>query len=234
VAKDAFSRGYGYRVGRNEDEFAPPGRPVTLFYFPSPRNLNRGSYELTRQACVADAELRLKQLMLLGLEGDATAYRALLSDLSGRLRAYYRKRLGSGVADAEDLVQETLIALHNRRASFDRAQPFTAWVYAIARYKLVDHLRRARVRVAESVEDCEALFAVDDVEQAASSRDVERLLGTLPAATREAIRLTRIEGHSIEEVSERTGKSVTAIKVSIHRGLLRLSGKQGQKSDAND
>jgi RNA polymerase sigma-70 factor (ECF subfamily) len=183
---------------------------------------------------VPEAESRLKQLMLLSLDGDAAAYRALLAELSTRLSAYYRRRLTGSSADAEDLVQETLIAMHERRISFDRSQPLTAWVYAIARYKLIDHLRRRRIHATVSVDDCAELFAPDEVEQAAASRDVAQLLSTLPEATRAAIRLTKIEGHSIEEAAERTGKSATATKVSIHRGLMRLAQWRGSKADADE
>jgi RNA polymerase sigma-70 factor (ECF subfamily) len=85
--------------------------------------------------------------------------------LSVRLRAYYRNRLGAGCSDAEDLVQETLIAIHARRATFDRARLFTPWAYAMARSKLVDYLRRSRVRAAVSMDDCEEFFAMDETEQ---------------------------------------------------------------------
>jgi RNA polymerase sigma-70 factor (ECF subfamily) len=172
--------------------------------------------------------------MLSSLSGDAAAYSLLLSDLSARLRTYYRRRLGDGASDAEDLVQETLIAMHERRISFDRTQPLTAWVYAIARYKLVDHLRRRRVRMALPVDECEELFAPDDVEQTSASRDLDRLLSTLPGPVSEAIRLTKIEGLSIEEAALRTGKSATATKVSIHRGLLRLTQRLSGKVDADE
>jgi RNA polymerase sigma-70 factor (ECF subfamily) len=172
--------------------------------------------------------------MLLSLGGDAAAYRTLLADLSARLRTYYRRRLGDNAADAEDLVQETLIAMHERRISFDRTQPLTAWVYAIARYKLIDHLRRRRIQAVVSVDDCAELFAPDEIEQAAAARDVARLLSTLPEATSAAIRLTKLEGRSIEEAAERTGKSATATKVSIHRGLLRLTQWRGGKADADE
>ena len=181
-----------------------------------------------------EAEPRLKQLMLASLGGDAAAYRTLLAELSARLRAYYRRRLGAHSSDAEDLVQETLIAMHERRISFDRTQPVTAWVYAIARYKLIDHLRRRRIRSAVSVDECAELFAPDEIEQSSASRDVAQLLSTLPEATSEAIRLTKLEGHSIEEAAERTGKSATATKVSIHRGLLRLTQWRGGKADADE
>jgi RNA polymerase sigma-70 factor (ECF subfamily) len=183
---------------------------------------------------VPEAESRLKSLMLLSLSGDGTAYRELLILLSERLRAYYRRRLGEGSSDAEDLVQETLMAIHTRRASFDRTQLFTPWAYAMARYKLVDYLRRTRVRIAVCVDDCEDLFAADETEPAAAARDVDRLLSRLPRAMSNAIRLTRIEGHSINETAERTGKSPAATKVSIHRGLLRLSQFQVEELDADD
>jgi RNA polymerase sigma-70 factor (ECF subfamily) len=183
---------------------------------------------------VLDAESRLKSLMLASLEGDARAYRDLLQAVSVRLRAYYRKRLGPDYLDIEDLVQETLIAIHTRRATFDRSQPFTAWAYAMARYKLIDHLRRMRVRTAIPVDDCDELFAADETEQAAAAQDVQRLLSGLPEPVGEAIRLTRLEGLSIEEAAARTGKSPTATKVAIHRALLRLTAKRGTQSDADE
>ena len=81
--------------------------------------------------------------MLRSLAGDGKAYGILLRRLNCYLRAYYSRRLGSGrAADAEDLLQETLIAMHARRSSYDTTRPFTAWVHAIARYKLIDHFRR--------------------------------------------------------------------------------------------
>jgi len=183
---------------------------------------------------VPEVESRLKNLMLLSLGGDGAAYRGLLLELSERLRGYYRRRLGEGCSDAEDLVQETLMAIHTRRATFDRTQLFTPWAYAVARYKLVDYLRRSRVRASVSLGDCEELFASDETEQAAASRDVDHLLSRLPSGTSDAIRLTRIEGHSIEAAAERLGKSAAAIKVSIHRGLLRLSKLRGKEFDADD
>ena len=83
--------------------------------------------------------------MLAGLQGDAASYRLLLTQLSGHLRAYYKGRLariGRGATEAEDLTQEALMAIHTRRHTYDPAEPLTPWVHAIARYKLIDHLRR--------------------------------------------------------------------------------------------
>ncbi|MGZ9073533.1 MAG: sigma-70 family RNA polymerase sigma factor, partial [Rhodoplanes sp.] len=99
------------------------------------------------------SEPEFKALMTASLAGDAAAHRALLGHLSGRLRAYYKGRLariGRGATEAEDLVQEALIAIHTGRHTYDPAEPFTPWMQAIARYKLVDHLRRTRVSLAEA------------------------------------------------------------------------------------
>src|SRR5260370_7105825 len=93
---------------------------------------------------VVSREAGLRALMLAGLDGDGLAHKTLLERLSGHLRAYFKGKLpraGQGSADAEDLVQETLIAIHTRRHIYDRSQLLTPWGYAIARYKLHRHLR---------------------------------------------------------------------------------------------
>src|SRR3546814_17944606 len=84
--------------------------------------------------------------MVAGLAGNAEAYHQLLEAVAQRLRVYFTRRAGADCADLEDLVQETLIAIHRKRASYDRTLPFTAWLHAIARYKLIDHLRQPGVR----------------------------------------------------------------------------------------
>lgn len=171
---------------------------------------------------VFHAEARLQALMLASLEGDAKAYRELLQELSVYLRAYYRRRLPAGGLDVEDLVQETLIAVDSRRASYDATQPFTPWVFAIARYRLVDLLRCARVRAAVPLDDLENLFSTGAYEKASAEMDVERMLSLLPGKQRDAIRMTQLQGRSIDEAAQLTGQSQSAIKVGIHRGLKRL------------
>ncbi len=86
----------------------------------------------------------LRELMVAGLGGDATAHAALLGVLVPLLRGFYRRRASGSDDDIEDLVQETLIAVHVRRATYDPCRAFTAWLFAIARYKMIDHFRRNR------------------------------------------------------------------------------------------
>ena len=172
------------------------------------------------------AEAQYRDWMLAGLAGDAASYRRLLAALTAHLRAYYLRRVGA--ATAEDLVQETLIAIHSRRATYDPAQPFTAWVYGIARYKLIDEFRRARRRPSVSLDDAGDLFAADDSEALAARRDVEKLLARLPEAKRRLVRAVKLDGASIAEVAAQTGLSETAVKVGVHRAVKALGEEIGE------
>ena len=168
-----------------------------------------------------EIEPRLRGLMLAGLAGEAGPYRRLLDDLSGLLRAYYARRTPSGI-DAEDLVQETLIAVHTRRATYDAGQPFTAWAYAIARYKLIDALRRSRLHLRAPTEEADALFVKPDAEAAMAARDLEQVMSKLAPRTQALIRDVKITGLSTREAAEKHGMTESAVKVAVHRGLKAL------------
>lgn len=165
--------------------------------------------------------------MMRSLDGDASAHRELLRALAQLSRGYFVRRLAGDTAAAEDLVQETLIAVHTRRAGFDRSRPFTPWAYAIARHKLVDHLRRRAANPAVPLGEAEPALQADAASVAAAG-DLERLLRTLPSKQRRSIELAKIEGLSLAETAQRTGLSVAAVKVSIHRGLKALSASVRQ------
>lgn len=181
-----------------------------------------------------ETERELKALMLLGLDGDAVAQGRLLSELSTLLKNFFARRLGRDDGDVEDLVQDCLIAVHVKRETFDRSGPFTPWAYAIARYKLIDHYRRKRIRSWSPLDEASELFAPDWTDDAMHARDVNRLLDGLPAKQREAIRRTRIEGLSTEEAATATGMSPSLVKVSVHRGLKALMAKVGKGGEDAD
>ena len=171
-------------------------------------------------------EQRLRGLMLAALDGDANAYRQLLSELTRYLRPWFARRLSPAhVSHAEDLVQETLLAIHTRRMTYDRTRPFTAWLHAVAHHKFVDHVRRHAIRATVPLDDDAPIFAVDDSAQVADRSDVEAVLATVSPRTADLIRQTRIEGASVAEAAARHGMTETAAKVSIHRGLKALIGR---------
>lgn len=173
------------------------------------------------------SEARLKDLLLLGLAGDAEAYRTFLRDLTARLRAFLRKRLAGLPEEVEDLLQETLLAIHNQRHTYDPDQPLTPWIHAIAKYKIIDLLRhRARQELHNDPLDEESEFLVgSDGEAAEARRDLEKLLERLPARQRLPIEHVKLQGLSVIEAAARTGMSVAAVKVGIHRGLKALAAQ---------
>ncbi len=176
-------------------------------------------------------ETDLRLLMIDGLAGDAAAYRRLLDQLSRYLRRYFVRRLGGDrMADAEDLVQETLAGLHQKRATYDPGQPFTAWVHAIARYKMIDHFRRRKIRIHVPINDAQDLFEPDRSEAALARIDIERMLDGLPAHSRAILKEVRLDGRDISDVARDRGLTESAIRVSIHRSLKTLS-ERFQKRD---
>ena len=122
-------------------------------------------------------------------------------------------------------MQETLLAVHNQRHTYESGQPLTAWVHAIARYKLVDLLRRRAGREAmnDPLDDELAVFASSDTEAADARRDLAKLLERLPERQRLPIQYMKLEGMSVIEAARATGMSESAVKVGVHRGLKALA-----------
>ena len=187
---------------------------------------------------MAASEAELRELMLAGLNGGSAAHRIFLEQVSRLLRGYYKRRLssnGKGASEAEDLVQEALMAIHTRRHTYDRDQPLMPWLYAIARYKLVDYLRKAAPSFANvPLEDAAAVLAPDDQSSVESAYDLRRLLAQLPEKMRRAIECVKLDGLSVAEAAKRCGMSEAAVKVNVHRGLRALASSMQRRGEHED
>lgn len=172
-----------------------------------------------------DLERQLRPLWLSAQAGDESAYRKALQLRAARLRGYLSLRLSTSVHDVEDLAQKTLLALHLQRGTYDNTVPAKAWLYGIARHKLIDQLRRRgrREQMFEALDDLpDALGPVCTVD-ATASRDLGLLLKTLPAVQMQAILDRKLEGLSVADAARRGGVFESALKVRVHRGLKRLA-----------
>lgn len=180
---------------------------------------------MKREAGLTDFESDIRPLWTLAQAGDDGAYRQALELMARRLRGYFRRRMANLPDDVEDLVQETLLAVHLQRGTYDPSFPVSAWFTAIARHKLIDLWRRRgrREDLHDEYEDVDEVWLAASTEESHASRDLEKLIQVLPAAQRQAIELTKLEGLSVAEASARTGISGSAIKVQVHRGLKRLT-----------
>ncbi len=166
-------------------------------------------------------------LMAAAQSGDAAVYRRLLTEVGAWLQRYYTRRLPPGAVD--DAVQDTLLAIHQKRHTYDPARPFEPWLMAVARHKWIDRLRAMKSARTEPL-DRETPVA-DHGDAVTSAWTLESLLRTLKPAQSDVIRLVKLQGHSIEEAAARTGQSVSLVKVNIHRGLGRLASMVRRQSD---
>ncbi|BBV97623.1 MULTISPECIES: sigma-70 family RNA polymerase sigma factor [Pseudomonas] len=190
----------------------------------------------TSQQALIAREARLQALLLQGLTGDAVAYRAFLAALAVHVRGFLLRRLAQRPGEVEDLLQEVLLAVHNARHTYQAQQPLTAWVQAIACYKLADHYRSYARHDAlhDGLEDDSDLFTASEEEAAQATRDLGKLLAQLPPRQRLPIVHVKLEGLSVEETARMTGLSASAVKVDIHRGLKALAKLIGGKGDDED
>lgn len=178
-------------------------------------------------------EAKLHTLMVAGMGGHSGAYQTLLSLCAERLRSYFGRRLAGREFDVEDLVQETLIAVHRKRATYDQSLPFTAWLHGIARYRLIDFLRRDKRAVEVPIDEGFEGEESDAFAATLAQVDLDKLLTELTPNQVAALRLTRIEGYSVRETAEMTGQSEPAVKVNVHRGLGRLMARIKGNDDAD-
>ena len=161
----------------------------------------------------------LSRLAELAQRGDKAAYRQFLDICTAWLRPFYARRIAP--CDIDDLVQDTLIAVHNKLGTYDTDRPFLPWLAAIARYRWVDRLRKVYRAGEEMLGD----IASDRIEQdvVVAQLSIDSLFKLIPEPQATAIQLVKIRGLSISEASSETGQSEALIKVNIHRGLKKLA-----------
>ncbi len=166
-------------------------------------------------------------LMRNALAGDEASYRRLLEEISRVVRpmargAFSRARLGDG--DVEDVVQETLLAIHLKRQTWDSSQRLIPWINAVARHKLIDALRRRGRRRFEPIEDFEAVLAAPEAEDPHARSDVERLMKPLSPRARDIVRSISLDGQSIAATATKLKMTEVAVRVALHRALKSLAG----------
>ena len=175
-------------------------------------------------------ETQATGLMLRAQQGEEEAYAELLVLLTAATRSYVRSRVGPSVPWIDDAVQETLVAVHHARHTFDGRRPFAPWFYAIARNRFVDVLRREqRVRQHELPGAVwpELAGATDDRTSQVDMEAVQQALASLPARQREIVEAIKLRDESVRDIAARLDMTMTSVKVTAHRGyrtLRRLLG----------
>lgn len=171
-------------------------------------------------------ENELARLIRAAIAGDERAYDSFLRQVAGLVRSFARRKVQGGI-DPEDIVQETLLAIHVKRHTWRQDAPVTPWIYAIARHKLIDAFRRRQRRVEIEIGEIAEVFAEPEPE-AISDREIRRALEMLAPGQRSVVVSISVDGHSIGETAKRLGMSETAVRVALHRGLTALARRFGR------
>jgi RNA polymerase sigma-70 factor (ECF subfamily) len=168
-----------------------------------------------------ELERDLKDGMRRALAGESAAYETLLGTLASLVRGWLVNQ-GRSAEAAEDLVQDVLIAVHRKKHLYDPARPFLPWLFAVARYRVID-VARAQARRPSTV-PLEDLFDPAAPEDKTLERTllVEELLDALPERQRRVLSLAKIDGLPLEDVGRRLGMSTAAVKVTVHRAVKKL------------
>lgn len=167
-------------------------------------------------------------LMRSAIAGDANAYQRLLKAVTPVLRAAARRglaRAGQPVDQAEDIVQDILLAVHSKRHTWDTDAPFAPWLFAIARNKLIDALRRRGKRVFVNIDDFAEILPGEAPEETASAGEIAAQLNTLPVRQREVLQSIAVDSASIKDTAAKFAMSEGAVRVALHRGLANLTAK---------
>ncbi|MGH6620807.1 MAG: sigma-70 family RNA polymerase sigma factor [Alphaproteobacteria bacterium] len=172
-------------------------------------------------------ENELGQLLRAAIGGDERAYSEFLLRVARLVRGFARRRIVRGGIDPEDIVQETLLAIHLKRHTWRDNSPVTPWVYAIARYKLIDAFRRRGRRLEIEIGEI-AESAAQPEPDTVSTREIGRAIESLAPGQRSAVAAICVDGRSIRETSKHLGMSETAVRVALHRGLAAIAKRVGR------
>ena len=167
-------------------------------------------------------------LMRLAISGDDGAYHRLLRSVTPVLRAAARRglaRAGQPVDQSEDIVQDILLAIHLKRHTWDVTAPFAPWLFAIARNKLIDALRRRGRRIFVDIDDFAETLPGEAPAETAPAGEVTAQLNTLPARQRDVLQSIAVESTSIKDTAKKFAMSEGAVRVALHRGLASLTAK---------
>ena len=181
-------------------------------------------------ALISPDEENLARLMSAAIGGNEAAYTEFLRRAAALVRGFARRRLAeSAVVSPEDIVQETLLAIHAKRHTWRQHEPILPWVFSITRHKVIDVYRRKGTRVFLDVDAfADQLPAEDAAEPALGERQMEAALDTLTEGQRKVVRSIAVDGRSITETAAAFNMKEPAVRVAFHRGLAAIAAKFGR------
>jgi RNA polymerase sigma-70 factor (ECF subfamily) len=163
-------------------------------------------------------------LLALANTGDSRAYATFLRTITPVLRGVVRAKGGGlGEAVCEDVLQEVLLAVHLKRHTWQEGAPVRPWLYAIARYKVVDAFRARGGRVEVPIEDFDEVFAAEAGPDPTEAADMAKMIGLLDDRSGRIVRMIGIDGASTAEAGQALNMTEGAVRVALHRAFKTLA-----------
>jgi RNA polymerase sigma-70 factor (ECF subfamily) len=182
---------------------------------------------VTENGKKSDAKaLKMEQLLQRAVSGEGAAYQQFLTAISHYLRPFIARRIPS--ADIEDVLQEILVSIHKARHTYDGKRPILPWIFAIARYRVVDYLRSHYSKLQYAPDDISQMqdFLCEDVTKPSElSEYITEEVGKLPSKQQKIIHLIHTEGYTAKEVGVQLGMNESAVKVSAHRAYKLIKAR---------
>ena len=173
---------------------------------------------------MTDQAINFEELMRQALAGDKLAYSELLQETSRFLRPFLAKRLNY-TSEVDDLLQEVLLSIHKARHTYDGNRPYKPWAFAIAQFRLLDHLRAHyadHLRHAVEISEVENILPENVTEPALSYESISGAVQTLPEKQATILQMMHEEGYTAKEVAAKIGMKESAVKVAAHRAYKAL------------
>ena len=181
-------------------------------------------YERRLKKQMTEENIKYQELMRQTLAGDTRAYETLLKESARLLRPFLARYL-KGNSEADDVLQEILISLHRAKHTYDGTRPYKPFLFAIAKFRLKDYMRRYygnKLRHAIDIADIEEILPNPVTESDVSHELLTEGLHQLPKKQAEIVRLMHIEGYTAKEIGAKLGMNESAVKVAAHRAYKKL------------
>lgn len=172
----------------------------------------------------AEIEQTLRALFQLSMNGDGVAYESFLSMVTALVRKNLLHLAGKQLPHEvlEELQQEVVLSIHQKKHTYTLDRPLLPWIYAIARYRYIDDYRQKK-RLPVVVEWLDDTVIENDAQS--DSLDWDELLDLLTPHQRELFVKVKVEGQTYAQTAEDLGVSVPSAKVGIHRIMKLLKDK---------
>tara|TARA_Y100001960_G_scaffold288606_1_gene327825 strand:+ start:2744 stop:3298 length:555 start_codon:yes stop_codon:yes gene_type:complete len=170
-------------------------------------------------------DIYYKNLAVQAQAGDESSYRELLLGLAEKMRPFLYNHIFNKDM-VEDVLQDTLVAVHQALHTYNPKYSFLSWSFAICRYKLIDYIRKYQKISENEINNDEYIATFVDestnIEDEGLDEKLQSAIDSLPERQRQVVIMLKVNDYSIKEVANELSLSVANVKTIAHRAYKAL------------